>query len=127
MNFSPASRALQDGENALASQLRGLLAVASWLYTLVVAARNVCYDRRAAKVRRVAAPVVSVGNLTLGGTGKTPLVEWLVRWFQTRGVAVAIWCARRYPHGPPHRGTGSRWVPWGWRGAGSAWSARMHR
>jgi len=73
-----------------ASLLRGLLAVASWLYSLVVAARNASYDRRLAKVRRVAAPVVSVGNLTLGGTGKTPLVEWLVRWFQTRGVAVAI-------------------------------------
>jgi tetraacyldisaccharide 4'-kinase len=67
-----------------------MLAVASWLYTLLVAARNACYDWRLAKVSRVAAPVVSVGNLTLGGTGKTPLVEWLVRWFQTRGVRVAI-------------------------------------
>jgi tetraacyldisaccharide 4'-kinase len=31
-----------------------------------------------------------VGNLTLGGTGKTPMVEWLVRWFGERGVAVGI-------------------------------------
>ena len=74
----------------LPSLLRGLLAAAGWLYALVVAVRNVCYDRRLAKIKRVAVPVVSVGNLTLGGTGKTPLVEWLVRWFQTRGVAVAI-------------------------------------
>jgi tetraacyldisaccharide 4'-kinase len=35
-------------------------------------------------------PVVSVGNLTLGGTGKTPMVEWLARWFRRRGVRVAI-------------------------------------
>ncbi len=34
--------------------------------------------------------MVSVGNLTLGGTGKTPLVEWLARWFTTRGVRVAL-------------------------------------
>ncbi len=86
----------------LPSLLRGLLAVAASLYTLVVSARNACYDRHWARVRRVAAPVVSVGNLTLGGTGKTPMVEWLVRWFQARGVAVAI-VSRGYkapPGGP---------------------------
>jgi tetraacyldisaccharide 4'-kinase len=38
----------------------------------------------------VGVPVVSVGNLTLGGTGKTPLVRWIGRWFQDRGVRVAI-------------------------------------
>ncbi len=35
-------------------------------------------------------PVVSVGNITLGGTGKTPAVEWLARWFRDRGVRVGI-------------------------------------
>jgi len=70
--------------------LRGLLAAASGLYALVVAARNVCYDRRLTKIGRVGVPVISVGNVTLGGTGKTPLVAWLARWFQTRGVRVAL-------------------------------------
>ena len=41
-------------------------------------------------VHRVGVPVVSVGNLTLGGTGKTPLVRWLARWFPQRGVRVAV-------------------------------------
>jgi tetraacyldisaccharide 4'-kinase len=34
--------------------------------------------------------VVSVGNVTLGGVGKTPLVEWLARWFRQRGVRVTL-------------------------------------
>ena len=34
--------------------------------------------------------VISVGNLTLGGTGKTPMVEWLARWFRSHDVRVAI-------------------------------------
>ena len=33
---------------------------------------------------------MSVGNLTLGGTGKTPLVKWLAHWFAARDVRVAI-------------------------------------
>jgi tetraacyldisaccharide 4'-kinase len=35
-------------------------------------------------------PVVSVGNLTMGGTGKTPMVRWLAEWFQRRGVRVGL-------------------------------------
>jgi len=35
-------------------------------------------------------PVVSVGNLTLGGTGKTPMVEWMVRWFRRHGMRVTV-------------------------------------
>ncbi len=59
-------------------------------YFLAVRARNWRYDAGIAKAHRVTVPVVSVGNLTLGGTGKTPLVAWLVRWFDRRGVRAAI-------------------------------------
>jgi tetraacyldisaccharide 4'-kinase len=34
--------------------------------------------------------VVSVGNLTLGGTGKTPMVEWIARWFRQRATRVTV-------------------------------------
>ena len=40
--------------------------------------------------RKLSVPVVSVGNLTTGGTGKTPLVVWIARWLAGRGVATAI-------------------------------------
>ena len=52
--------------------------------------RNRAFDRGRRSVFRAAVPVVSVGNLTLGGTGKTPCVEWLARYFRTREVRVAL-------------------------------------
>ncbi len=52
--------------------------------------KNVRFDRGLAEVHQIAVPVVSVGNLTLGGTGKTPMVEWVVRWFRRHGLRVAV-------------------------------------
>jgi tetraacyldisaccharide 4'-kinase len=69
---------------------RGLFRVASWPYGWAMRWRNRGYDRNPNKTTRVGVPVVSIGNLTLGGTGKTPLVEWLCRWLREQGVRVAI-------------------------------------
>ena len=52
--------------------------------------RNRRYDRVPAAVEHASVPVISVGNLTLGGTGKTPMVKWLAQWFSGRGLRVAI-------------------------------------
>lgn len=73
------------------------LGAAAVPYRLAVAARNLAYDRGWKAVRRARVPVISVGNLTLGGTGKTPMVEWLARWYRRRGVRVAI-LSRGYGH-----------------------------
>jgi tetraacyldisaccharide 4'-kinase len=69
---------------------RLVLAGLSAPYGLVVGCRNAAYDRGLLYRARGAVPVVSVGNLTLGGTGKTPLVAWLARTVAARGVQPAI-------------------------------------
>ena len=74
----------------VARAARAGLRLASWPYGLATWARNRAFDRGWKTVHRAAVPVVSVGNLTLGGTGKTPCVEWVARFFRERDVQVAI-------------------------------------
>jgi tetraacyldisaccharide 4'-kinase len=70
------------------------LAIVLWpvsvLYGLVVRAKNWMYDAGWLKARRLRGTVVSVGNLTTGGTGKTPMVLWLAERFLAQGKNVAI-------------------------------------
>ncbi|CAN5555694.1 tetraacyldisaccharide 4'-kinase [soil metagenome] len=59
--------------------LKFLLIPVSWLYGLVISLRNFCYDKNIFKSRSFSFPVINVGNLTMGGTGKTPHIEYLIR------------------------------------------------
>ena len=74
----------------LAFVLRAGLRLLSIPYGWIVRRRNRTFDDGRRKVERVAATTVSVGNLTVGGTGKTPFVSWLVGWFSACGRRVAI-------------------------------------
>jgi tetraacyldisaccharide 4'-kinase len=56
------------------------------IYGVAVRARNALYDRRRLRARRLEGPVVSVGNLSAGGSGKTPFVMLLGELLQSRGV-----------------------------------------
>lgn len=69
---------------------RGGLLAASLPYGLAIRLRNRLFDRGWTATRRAAVPVVSVGNLTLGGTGKTPCVEYIARFYRERKRRVAI-------------------------------------
>ena len=60
-----------------------LLAPLSWLYLAALACRRFMYAAGILPVTRLPVPVIVVGNLTVGGTGKTPLVIWLARYLQT--------------------------------------------
>jgi tetraacyldisaccharide 4'-kinase len=62
----------------------------AWLFGAVVWIRNQMYDRGWLPVARAAVPVISVGNLAAGGTGKTPFVEWAARLLRARGLQVGI-------------------------------------
>jgi tetraacyldisaccharide 4'-kinase len=66
-----------------------LLAVPAWLYGAAVRLRNRHYDRPDTR-RRAGLPVISVGNLTVGGTGKTPVVAWLARQLRSEGLRPAV-------------------------------------
>lgn len=59
-------------------------------YGLVIGCRNAAYDHGLLPITQGQIPVISVGNLTLGGTGKTPLVAWLARAVAARGLRPAI-------------------------------------
>jgi len=67
-----------------------LLQPLSWLYGAIVGARRRAYGAGWLRSERVGRPVVVVGNLTAGGTGKTPLTIWLARELGARGLQVGI-------------------------------------
>ncbi len=69
---------------------RGGLGLISGPYGWGVRLRNWLFERGWKRQQAAAVPVVSVGNLSLGGTGKTPCVEYVARFFRRRGLRVAI-------------------------------------
>jgi tetraacyldisaccharide 4'-kinase len=72
-----------------------LLAPLAAIYGGAVGLRNTLYDRGLLRIAHVPATVLSVGNLTVGGSGKTPTALWLAEVLRARGRKVAI-VARGY-------------------------------
>jgi len=70
--------------------LRWILAPLAPLYGGVVALRNRAFDRHPERAARVDVPVVSIGNLTTGGTGKTPVTLHLAEALEAEGFLPAV-------------------------------------
>jgi tetraacyldisaccharide 4'-kinase len=74
----------------------------SALYGTLMRARSALYQTGALRTHAVNVPVISVGNLTTGGTGKTPLVEWLARACAGEGARTCV-LTRGYKRANPKR------------------------
>lgn len=92
MLFDAQFRDLVSGQwqGPLAAGLRGVLGLLEFPYGWIVRRRNTWFDRGRTQPTRIPAPVISVGNLTVGGTGKSPFVAWLAEWFVTRQAAATL-------------------------------------
>jgi tetraacyldisaccharide 4'-kinase len=82
--------------------LRGILYGLSLLYERLVQLRLYLYRKRVFRERALGCVVISIGNLTVGGTGKTPIVEKFARALQAGGRRVAI-LSRGYKSVPRKR------------------------
>jgi tetraacyldisaccharide 4'-kinase len=78
------------GGGAAGAALRTILAPAEAGYAAAVAARNGAYDRGWLRSERVDVPVISIGNISVGGAGKTPFAAWLARRLVDLGRRPAI-------------------------------------
>ncbi len=70
--------------------LGAILAPVSWLFCAGARLRRLAYETGVAKVRRVRMPVIVVGNITVGVTGKTPLVIWICSYLKSQGFRPGI-------------------------------------
>src|SRR5579883_104077 len=70
--------------------MRKLLLPFSWLYGVIIWLRNLFYDLDIFSAEKVSKPVISVGNITTGGSGKTPCVEYIVDMLLKDGHTPAV-------------------------------------
>ncbi len=84
------ARRVWERKDPLGRVLWFLVLPLSWVYRLAVQVRNLLYHLRWTPSRSLPCAVVSVGNLTVGGTGKTPTTLWLAHELEKRGYKVAI-------------------------------------
>src|SRR5881398_1085046 len=86
-----------------AALARGGLLILSKVFALAVKVRRLLYNVRILRDSTLGVQVIAIGNLTVGGTGKTPVVEKFARELQSQGRTVAI-LSRGYRSKPPPLG-----------------------
>lgn len=78
------------GDDAFSRAARVALLPAEAAYRVATVARGWMYERSLLRVHRSAIPVISVGNLSVGGTGKTPFTAWAASELARRGARPAV-------------------------------------
>jgi tetraacyldisaccharide 4'-kinase len=78
------------GDGALASASRAVLMPAERVFRGLVGARDILYDAGWLPTHDTTIPAISVGNLTVGGSGKTPIAAWIAQGLASRGLKPAI-------------------------------------
>jgi tetraacyldisaccharide 4'-kinase len=107
--FEHGVRRVMSGEavGPRAAMARAALAAASVPYAAATRVRNWTFDAGVRKAARLPRPVISVGNITTGGTGKTPVVRWLADRLRQTGETVAV-LSRGYKARPGELGDEQR-------------------
>ena len=78
-------RIITDQDQILwAVPIKFVLSGLSFVYGWAVGVMSWCYRAGFFKTKRLEVPVISVGNITSGGTGKTPLTAWITRYLQEK-------------------------------------------
>jgi tetraacyldisaccharide 4'-kinase len=109
-----------EGPNGRTAPLLAILRLLSLPYGAMVAARNRLYDGGALKQQKLPRPVISIGNLTMGGTGKTPTVIFIAHLLKDHGHRPAV-LSRGYggsAHSPVNVVSDGNRILMGWREAG---------
>lgn len=84
-------RALHPAASGVAAvTFRTAMLPLSWAYALATRLRRYAYQSGLLSSYSLNAAVISVGNITAGGTGKTPCVEWIARWLKENGRSPAV-------------------------------------
>lgn len=73
----------------------------SLIYRFIISLRNSCYDKGIFRQVKTATPVISIGNLTVGGTGKTPFTITLADFLKSRKLKIAV-VGRGYKRSATH-------------------------
>ena len=68
--------------------MRFLLLPVSFVYRLILAIRHLLFDLKIFKSKSYNIPIICIGNITVGGTGKTPMVEYLIRLLSDKKISV---------------------------------------
>jgi len=83
-------QAVMTGEKVAGPILHFLLMFLSMLYGFAVKLRTILYDKKIVKSRKLPCAVISIGNLTVGGTGKTPMTIYIAKLLKGLGYQPAV-------------------------------------